>query len=197
MRAYKWNRKPGISTGHSTTGAATEEITMKNDTKQQAPQHLRLGEYHPHYGGHYAGIVRGEDGQPDYYLFVAPKDKGEAAALEFGGMGQRLVDAEHPSDGLANTTAMVFNAAEYPAAQFCAGITIDGHHDWYLPSRDELRILYANVRDLFYAAWYWSSTQYAGNHYDARLQNFSNGNQDSCGKDYKGRVRAVRRLALW
>ncbi len=48
------------------------------------------------------------------------------------------------NDGFANSEAM--NNDDHPAAQFCRGLTIGGHDDWSLPSRDELEILYRNLK---------------------------------------------------
>ena len=38
------------------------------------------------------------------------------------------------------------NNASHPAAQFCRALTIGGYSDWYLPSRDELEIVYRNCK---------------------------------------------------
>jgi hypothetical protein len=164
--------------------------------KQATPQHLRLGEYHPHYGGHYAGYIRGHDGQPDYHLFVAPKDRGQANELGWGGFGQRTEAAEHTHDGRANTDALLKDPQPHPAAKFCADLTIDGHKDWYLPSREELRLAFVNCREIFDELWYWSSTQYAGSSNDAWAQLFNDGTQYYYLKVLKLRVRAVRRLVI-
>ena len=52
--------------------------------------------------------------------------------------------AESYSDGLANTNAMA--EAGSPLAQWARGLRIDGHDDWYLPSRDELELMYRNLK---------------------------------------------------
>lgn len=176
----------------------TEKMKVRTMPKKQAaPQQLRLGEYHPHYGGHYAGIMRGEPGQPDYPLFVAPKDKGQADALEWGGYGHSADAAEHTHDGRANTDALLKDTEPHAAAKFCASLVIDGHKDYYMPSREELRLAFVNCREVFDHAWYWSSTQDAGRSKSAWLQYFINsGNQYNVGKDYKARVRGFRRLVL-
>lgn len=64
-----------------------------------------------------------------------------------------------------------------------------------LPTRFESALLYANVRDKIETnSWYWTGTQYSDGY--AFLQYFYDGYQDSNGKSYEGRARAVRRLAL-
>lgn len=63
-----------------------------------------------------------------------------------------------------------------------------------LPTRQEQALLFANCKDAFEPAWYWSSEQYAGDASDAWLQHFDDGYQTINGKGYKGHVRAVRRV---
>ena len=48
----------------------------------------------------------------------------------------------------------------------------------------------------FDPVWHWTSTQYAGVASGAWVQGFDDGFQDSNGKGYKGRVRAVRRFMI-
>jgi hypothetical protein len=54
------------------------------------------------------------------------------------------------------------------AAEVCDALTIDGYDDWFLPSQDELHLMYGNLarRGLgeFKAEWYWSSTPYNSNY---------------------------------
>jgi hypothetical protein len=69
-----------------------ETITQEAATALK-PQYLRIGEESEADGGMYAGIVRGEEGQPDYHLFlIASRDNKQftweqamAAAAELGG----------------------------------------------------------------------------------------------------------------
>ena len=75
------------------------------------------------------------------------------------------------------------------------------HHDGYLPSRDELSMLYLNrdvIGDCSTASAsgvqppYWNSSEYENAPYCARYQYFDDGYQNN---NYKGctyRVRAVR-----
>ena len=63
-----------------------------------------------------------------------------------------------------------------------------------LPNQLEGMLLYANLKDKFEPHWYWLSTQYSD--LSAFGQTFGNGGQDSYGKTYDARVRAVRRLPL-
>jgi hypothetical protein len=63
-----------------------------------------------------------------------------------------------------------------------------------LPTRREQSLLFANLKDQFEAAWYWSGEQYEGNGSYAWNQIFHGGNQYGYHKSYEGRAVAVRRL---
>ena len=83
------------------------------------------------------------------------------------------------------------------AAQLCYNLKIDYYNDWFLPSKDELNLIYKNLHKKgigdFKDACYWSSSQYYNNVNNAWLQNFNNGNQNySYSKANTTRVRAVR-----
>jgi TolB-like protein len=80
------------------------------------------------------------------------------------------------------------------AAQLCAGLDFDGYKDWFLPSKDELNLMYRNLKQKglggFSAAFYWSSSQGGSN--DAWLQHFGDGSQGTNDKYDTYSVRAVR-----
>lgn len=167
---------------------------MTPKTSMAAANHLRVGEYHKAFAGVLAGLMRGEPGKPDYYLFVA---QHVAAEAKFGGYGNDVKGARSDLDGAANTDALIASGIEHPAARFCRNLTIDGASDFYLPARHELRLCYLNVPELFNkSAWYWSSTLYAGSHYGAWGQHFDDGYQYNYGKDYEGRCRTVRSILV-
>ncbi|MES2959769.1 MAG: DUF1566 domain-containing protein [Pseudomonadota bacterium] len=63
-----------------------------------------------------------------------------------------------------------------------------------LPTRREQSLLFANLKDQFEAAWYWSGEQHESNGSYAWYQNFRLGYQDNTPKSYEGRAVAVRRL---
>jgi len=81
------------------------------------------------------------------------------------------------------------------AAQLCVALNFDGYKDWFLPSKDELDLMYKNLKQRglggFSNSWYWSSSQ--GNNNYAWDQRFSDGYQgDFYGKHGTSSVRAVR-----
>ncbi|WP_286775806.1 MULTISPECIES: DUF1566 domain-containing protein [unclassified Pseudomonas] len=116
-----------------------------------------LGSYWPEQGGYNAGLVRGEDGAPDYYLIVPLLTEQLRAA--WGGYGEEVEGATSASDGLANTLALLADSNEHPAAKLASEFTADGHNDFYLPARRELQVSEANVPELFEKAYHWSSSQ--------------------------------------
>jgi hypothetical protein len=81
------------------------------------------------------------------------------------------------------------NRLSWPAAKAWAA-SVDGD----LPTRREQSLLFANTKDAFEPAWYWSSEQYEGDGAYAWSQDFDYGYQSYGHTSYEGRVRAVRRV---
>lgn len=65
-----------------------------------------------------------------------------------------------------------------------------------LPTRREQALLYANLKEQFEGAWYWSSEQHASYSDCAWSQNSLNGYQGGNGESSKLRARVVRRLKI-
>jgi len=101
--------------------------------------------------------------------------------------------------GKRNTELIVAALGENgKAAHLCANLNVNRYKDWFLPSRDELDLMYKNLKRMglgsFKDNWYWSSSQYGSFSYDAWAQRFSDGSQASnyYSKDNTYLVRAVR-----
>ena len=71
-----------------------------------------------------------------------------------------------------------------------------GLADWFLPTRAEQALLFANVPELFAKEWYWSGAQYAGAEQCAWYQDFYGGLQFYDRKVGELRARAVRRQPI-
>jgi hypothetical protein len=120
----------------------------------------------PFGGGFFAGYIsHTADGSPTHALIVAPKADG---ALGGGYTGPNLkwadqnvavpanstlIGASSAFDGKVNTDLMMsliadetYSAGAFPAARFCADLSIGGFTDWYLPARWELDIAYFNLK---------------------------------------------------
>lgn len=148
-----------------------------------------LGAYWPGEGGHNAGLVRGENGKPDYYLIVAPG--GAEFRAEYGGYEHNTEGVDSASDGMANTLALLADSVEHPVARLVSEYTADGHTDFYLAARRELQVAEANVPELFSKGYHWSSTQYSAD--TAFIVDFEGGWQTSLDKYDERLARPVRR----
>jgi hypothetical protein len=107
-------------------------------------------------------------------------------------------------DGLSNSNAIVGQAGHTSsAAALCLNSTNGGQSDWYLPSIQELNMLWNNyytvARSLtqisgatqLLPAYYWSSTEYGGSNAWSFLFNFGSADYGNS-KSYSYYVRAVR-----
>ncbi len=94
----------------------------------------------------------------------------------------------------ARNTQVVIDGSSTSAALTASGYSGGGFSDWFLPSRDELNLMYTHLHcqglASFAADHYWSSSQY--NSSNAWRQNFANGTQANLAKSDSYRVRAVR-----
>lgn len=81
------------------------------------------------------------------------------------------------------------------AKRVCDNLVLNGYNDWYLPSKEELNLMYNNLKRKglggFAGGSYWSSSE--SSLYGAWRQAFDGGGgQNLYSKDYDGHVRAVR-----
>lgn len=152
-----------------------------------------IGEYWPGQGGVNAGLMRGENGAPDYWLIVPIDESVKGKKLAWGGYEIDEPETASRRDGLVNTQHLVGSSGHnHPAAEWCVGLTIEGHSDFYLPAISELALCIANVPELFEKEWHWSSSQRSAN--NAFYMVFDDGGQLYSAKNYELRVRPVRRF---
>jgi len=116
-------------------------------------------------GDKYAGgfiFYIDENGQ--YGLVAAPFDQSENIQWYNGRFMQIGAVATAIGTGNANTKKIVDSqgSGNY-AAKLCADLILDGYSDWFLPSKDELNLmwknLYKNQLAGFSDEYYWSSTE--------------------------------------
>jgi len=93
-------------------------------------------------GGFYGGRIR-IDGQM-FALIVAPKAEGQIDATIWIPNYKAVPGALSYHDGLTNTNAMAEAGSEL--AQRIRALRIGEFDDWYLPSLDELEVLYRNLK---------------------------------------------------
>jgi hypothetical protein len=128
------------------------------------------------------GFVFYDKGYVSYdwrYLEAAPAD---FLKVEWGLYGVNVIGtATALGTGKLNTQLIVtaLNQIEETgkAVQLCRSSIMGGFNDWFLPSSDELDLMYKNLKQRgigrFSDNWYWSSSQY--NNDSAWSQGFSNG----------------------
>ena len=143
-----------------------------------------------------SGYVAGEM----HGLIAATEDQTTADEVEWGcyEIGITGADGTAIGTGAQNTLDILAGCSEDGIPAKLASdyeVTVDGvtYDDWFLPSKDELNLLYLNNEAVggFANNYYWSSTE-AGSG-AAWRQNFNNGSQFNNGSySGTGRVRAVR-----
>jgi hypothetical protein len=146
------------------------------------------------------GIIFYVDNTGGHGLIAAPTDQSSAIQWFNGSYITTGATGTAVGTGLANTNKITKaqGAGSY-AAKICANLVIGAYSGWYLPSKDELNLIYQNIGPGavapltnvggFAGAWYWSSSE---NGFGAWLQNFGGGGQVNSNKLNAFSVRAVR-----
>ena len=144
-------------------------------------------------------------------IIAAPLDQSDNAA-EWGCYQTYILEASSTSigSGLSNTNAILASCSETGiASRICANLELNGYNDWYLPSKDELNLLYTNLHLNGFGdfengegnccnGWYWSSSDGETNGEAAWVQSFRNGDNgfqatyDIGIKNFNNHVRAIR-----
>ena len=107
------------------------------------PANLPIGQFYQ--GGYFAGYIsHTSNSTATHGLIVAPKETGESSSLQWKTTTTTTSGTDSEYDGAANTASM--SNTNHPAANYCAGLTIDGYSDWYLPAPYELEIAYYNLK---------------------------------------------------
>jgi len=116
------------------------------------------------------GIVFYVDGSGAHGLIAAPKDQSTGIVWFNGAYIVTGATATTVGTGQANTTKIIAKqgAGSY-AAKLAANLVLNGYSDWFLPSSDELNLMYWNIgpgapKPLtniggFSSDWYWSSSE--------------------------------------
>jgi len=101
-------------------------------------------------GGYYAGSISWTaDGVATHALIVAPRASGASGTGYPLTTNYRwanaigLYESNSKVDGRGNMDSLIIQGiTNFPAANFCYGLSIGGYSDWYLPALYELAIAY-------------------------------------------------------
>ncbi len=141
------------------------------------------------------------------YLEAAPEDQSDGATWCGGGFWEYKALLTGATDralgkGKKNTAAIIKACAEADiAAKICTDYRGGGKSDWFLPSLDELGLMYTNLYKAgvggLNGGGYWSSTEYDVDrkHYQNFGSTVTRGDSGHQGADLgnlKKRVRAIR-----
>ena len=163
----------------------------KKDEKDLPPPTIvNIGD---HYGG---GIVFIVDDAKQHGLIAAEADQSIDAPWFNGTF--LATTATSNVDGDDNTKKIISaqgNTGVY-AAKLCKDYNGGGFHDWFLPSKDQLAILYLQKSFVggFANQVYWSSSEYDVG--EAWVQDFTNGDQniDNTSDGANVHTRAIRQF---
>jgi hypothetical protein len=136
------------------------------------------------------------------YLEAAPVD--QSGGSKWGCFRHVIAGAKGTAVGTGrqNTSDMLAACTEHgTAAELCANYVLNGVGGWFLPSRDELRLMYRNLKaagigdfrdaGLIDNCEYWTSSQETAD-MAWHLDFADAGRQHYDDKDFPRRVRAIR-----
>jgi len=192
-----WN----LNFGNADTGriakTSRQLVWPVRDASAQSPPAPKIGDTYQ------GGIIFYIDGSGQHGLIAAAQDQSNG--IRWGDVILNGIStgatATAFGTGQANTDKIIAaqDAGDY-AASLADNLVLNGYSDWFLPSRDELNLMYANIGPGaaapltniggFSSTWYWSSSEVYLN--AAWLQHLENGLQHYDYKYYLYAVRAVR-----
>ncbi len=141
----------------------------------------------------YGGYIFYIDETGEHGLVCAPSDQSMNAP--WGSSAPAGAAGRSVGTGYKNTTDIVLGCPEDGiAAKICNGLEMNGFNDWFLPSINELFLIYTNLHSKgsgnFEDQFYWSSTQ---DNYGAWVVSFQYGSKSNQKRDKNEvRTRAIR-----
>jgi hypothetical protein len=200
----------GIGTRAAQTGGSALPVASAPAPVSEEPTKVyNIGDTGP--GGGIVFYDKGVFTNGWRYMEAAPNDIGPA---QWGAYGTEVRGTNTAiGTGRSNTQRIVpvlNRAGDDGAALLCSSLNINGHTGWFLPSKDELNLMYVNLKVKGLGGFdnirYWSSSEGSGLwtslSNNAWTQNFNDGSQDATyggigGSGDKNRsysVRAIRQF---
>jgi len=170
-------------------------LFIGNETNYTFPGEVNLQEYEIGEPGPSGGKVfydKGSYSNGWRYLEVAPSHQGDT---KWGCNGTSISTRNDVGEGESNTQRIISNCSEpSTAAEITEDLRLGGNSDWYLPSREELDLIYRNLHSKRKGPMtntrYWSSSQH--NSTQAWAQFFGDGRKIQASTDLTFRVHAIR-----
>jgi len=191
---WDFTKGKGYVTAVASNLAATELLNLSALVRFEN-QTIQIGKTYQ------GGIIFYIDGTGEHGLIAAAKDQSAGIQWYNGSFIDTGATATAVGTGAANTAKIVKaqGAGDY-AAKLTANLALNGYDDWFLPSLDELNLMYQNIgpgaaapltnAGGFASSYYWSSSDYYYNY--AWLQNFASGYHYTYNKLNQFLVRAAR-----
>jgi hypothetical protein len=198
-----------ITTLLAAGGAGTQAGNRSGGTAARAPaapaappaQVYHVGETGP--AGGWIFFDKGFYAEGWRYLEAAPQDystkvqwgaKATVGVSTRSGMGSGKINTELVASALKRSGETM------TAAQVADAVEYNGYGDWFLPSMDELNLMYENLKlqgiGKFSSEWYWSSTENSAgaSRWWADGMDFSNGRSLMLEKNTSAWVRVCRQF---
>lgn len=191
----KTNNNKNNNTTTKTSNAKQKSTNVEQGTAQNPMSPAATSSNNLKIGDTYAGgLIFYIDGTGKHGLVCAPYDQSSGAAW---GCYNTFIGgtSTYEGSGLSNTQKIVNSCSESnSAARICSNLVLNGYSDWFLPSKNELSLMYINLQKKglgnFARSDYWSSTE--GGNNGAWAQTFGRGYICVSIKNGTYYVRAVR-----
>jgi hypothetical protein len=120
---------------------------------------------------------------------------GTRTGIGFGKRNTQVIIRQYSQEDHFFSFLTLWKSSELKtAAELCDDLDMGGYTDWFLPSIDELKLMYQNLKEKglgnFTDGDYLSSSEYDKDY--IWLQRFGDGKQDFNSKGLPMRVRSVR-----
>jgi hypothetical protein len=140
----------------TSSGAAGGMWSIRQQLKSSAENGWPINNFptqigQPWGGGYYGGKITEESGT-QYYLIVSPKSTEMSSSLfsSWSGTGDYgLSSANSAYHGKSNTdilNALNSGGSPFLTADFVRSLYTGGYSDWYIPAKNELEVLYYNLK---------------------------------------------------